>query len=47
MRLDVTGSPKIAFETKKVANGLHLASRIDWDGDGEKDDQMTVSLKRP
>ncbi len=47
MRLDVTGSPKIAFQAAKQGNGLKLYSRIDWDGDGAKDDQMTVSLKRP
>lgn len=47
MRLDVTGSPKIAFHAAKAGNGLKLSSRLDWDGDGAKDDEMIVSLKRP
>ena len=47
MRLDATGSPKISFQAEKAGNGLKLLSRIDWDGDEAKDDQMTVLLKRP
>jgi hypothetical protein len=47
MRLDVEGSPKIAFRTELQGKGLRLLSKIDWDGDGTKDDAMAVALKRP
>jgi hypothetical protein len=47
MRLDVSGSPKISFRAERSSNGLQLLSRIDWDGDEAKDDQMTVLLRRP
>jgi hypothetical protein len=47
MRLDVDSSPKIAFGTELQGKGLRLLSKIDWDGDGSKDDAMAVALKRP
>jgi hypothetical protein len=47
MRMDVEGSPKIGFKTELQGNGLRLLSKIDWDGDQVKDDQMAVLLKRP
>jgi hypothetical protein len=47
MRLDVDGSPKIAFKSALSGKGLRLLSAIDWDGDGAKDDEMAVALKRP
>lgn len=47
MRLDVESSPKIAFKSELQGKGLRLLSAIDWDGDGAKDDQMAVALKRP
>lgn len=47
MRYDVESSPKIAYKTELQGNGLRLISRVDWDADGMRDDEMTVSLKRP
>jgi hypothetical protein len=47
MRLAVDGSPKIAFQVAQEGKGLRLSNKIDWDGDGSKDDEMIVSLKRP
>ncbi len=47
MRLEVDGSPKIAFKTELAGKGLKLLSKVDWDGDGARDDAMAVALKRP
>lgn len=47
MRLDVEGSPKIAFRAELHGKGLLLRSQMDWDGDGSRDDEMVVALKRP
>lgn len=47
MRLDVEGSPKIAFRAELEGKGLLLRSQMDWDGDGARDDEMVVALKRP
>jgi hypothetical protein len=47
MRLDVESSPKISFGAVLAGKGLRLMSKIDWDGDGAKDDAMAVELKRP
>jgi hypothetical protein len=47
MRLNVEGSPKIAFKAQIEGKGLKLSSTIDWDGDEAKDDEMIVELKRP
>jgi hypothetical protein len=47
MRLDVQTSPKIAFRAKVEGKSLRLSSTMDWDGDGAKDDEMVVVLKRP
>ena len=47
MRPDVDNGPKIAFKTELKGNSLRLLSRVDWDADGSKDDEMAVVLKRP
>ena len=47
MRLNVEGSPKIAFRAEVDGKGLLLRSQMDWDGDGARDDEMLVALKRP
>lgn len=47
MRVEGAGNQKIAFKATVEGKGLMLLSQIDWDADGERDDQMTVKLKRP
>ncbi len=47
MRPDVDNGPKIAFKTELKGNALRLLSKVDWDADGSKDDEMAVVLKRP
>lgn len=48
MRPDVEFSPRIAYlAALDGGKGLLLKSTIDWDGDGAKDDEMVVTLRRP
>jgi hypothetical protein len=47
MRLEGAGSHKNAFKVTAAGRTLQLVSKLDWNGDGLKDDRMQVELRRP
>lgn len=46
LRMESQGDNETRFGVRKRGKKLLLDNRVDWDGDGKKDDEMHIQLRR-